>query len=191
MPITKKAPQAHTARKNIIKVAGRLFAKSGYESTSMSEIAKSAGMEKASLYYHFKDKGQLFGAVMESVWGKMAAYLEKLTSDRKFMKKPPHHILSFIISHILKMNMKSGLAMVKLEHVQAGEKDCCEDALCHIQEMRLSLRDFLKHHKVKHPEIAEHVIVNAIYAYVLHEHQRQNRVSVEKYSEYLASLFFN
>lgn len=187
--MTKKAVHAHPARENIIKVAGRLFAKSGYESTSMYEISKSAGMEKASLYYHFKDKDQLFGAVMESVWSKMAAYLRKLTSDKKFMKKPPRYILAYIVGRILKMNMKSGLAMVKLERFHAGEKNCCEEALCHIQEMRLSLRDFLKHHKVKHPEIAEQVIVNAIYAYVLHEHQRQNRVSVEKYSQYLASLF--
>ena len=191
MTATKKARQAHAARKNIIRLAGRLFAKSGYESTSMSEIAKSAGMEKASLYYHFKDKDQLFAAVMESVWGKMASYLRRLTSDKKFMQKHPRYILAYILRHILKTNLKSGLAMVKLEHNRAGEKNCCEDALCHIQEMRLSLKEFLKHHKVKHPEIAEHVIVNAIYAYVLHEHQRQNRVSVEKYSEYLASLFFN
>ncbi len=189
MPIATKAAHAHPARENIIKVAGRLFAKSGYESTSMSEIAKKAGMEKASLYYHFKDKDQLFAAVMESVWSKMAEYLRKLTSDEKFMKKPSRYVLAYILSHILKMNLKSGLAMVKMEYFHGGAKNSCEDALCHIQEMRLSLREFLKHHKVKHPEIAEQVIVNAIYAYVLHAHQRQNRVSVERYAKYLASLF--
>ena len=191
MTATKKARQAHAARKNIIRLAGRLFAKSGYESTSMSEIAKSAGMEKASLYYHFKDKEQLFAAVMESVWSEMAAYLKKLVNDNRFMKKSPRHILAFIISHILKRNLRTGLAMMKMEQVHKGSKIHCEEAMCHIHEMRLFLRDFLRHNRIKHPEIAEQVIANAAYAYILHNRGLQKQASVEKYSQYLASLFFN
>jgi hypothetical protein len=79
--------------------------------------------------------------------------------------------------------------MVKMDQAPAHVENQCEDAFCHIQEIRASLLEFLKHHKVKHPEIAQQVIVNAVYAYVLHAHRRLARTPVEKYSQYLASLF--
>ena len=46
--------------RQIMDAAAELFAKNGFEATSMDEVADKAGVAKGSLYYHFKGKSQLF-----------------------------------------------------------------------------------------------------------------------------------
>jgi AcrR family transcriptional regulator len=49
----------------IISVATDLFAKMGYEGTSLRDVAEHCGMTKAALYYHFADKDALLLSVVE------------------------------------------------------------------------------------------------------------------------------
>jgi AcrR family transcriptional regulator len=51
-----------TAR--IIEEATCLFVASGYRGISMREIAEAVGISKAGLYYHFRDKEDLFLAIL-------------------------------------------------------------------------------------------------------------------------------
>jgi AcrR family transcriptional regulator len=44
--------------------ATRLFVTRGYHGISMREIAEAVGVSKAGLYYHFKDKEDLFIAIL-------------------------------------------------------------------------------------------------------------------------------
>lgn len=51
-------------RRAIIEAAGRLFLERGFNATSMDAIAEAAPVSKPTLYSHFKDKGDLFAAVI-------------------------------------------------------------------------------------------------------------------------------
>ena len=46
-----------------------LFASYGYRGTSLSRIARAAGVTKGALYWHFSDKEEFFLAVVEKVLG--------------------------------------------------------------------------------------------------------------------------
>ena len=48
----------------IMEEATRLFVTRGYHGISMREIAEAVGVSKAGLYYHFKDKEDLFIAIL-------------------------------------------------------------------------------------------------------------------------------
>jgi TetR/AcrR family transcriptional repressor of cmeABC operon len=48
-------------------VALHLFARNGYEGTSLADIAERVGIKKPSIYAHFKGKEDLFLAVFEDV----------------------------------------------------------------------------------------------------------------------------
>lgn len=48
----------------ILQEATRLFVNRGYHGLSMREIAEAVGVSKAGLYYHFKDKEDLFLAIL-------------------------------------------------------------------------------------------------------------------------------
>lgn len=53
-------------REQILISAAKLFIEHGYYGLSMRQIAESVGVTKAALYYHFKDKEDLFLAVLET-----------------------------------------------------------------------------------------------------------------------------
>ncbi|HET7036118.1 MAG TPA: helix-turn-helix domain-containing protein [Thermomicrobiaceae bacterium] len=50
-------------RARILEQAHRLFLEQGYAAVSMQQIADAAGVNKATLYHHFRDKEDLFLAV--------------------------------------------------------------------------------------------------------------------------------
>lgn len=51
-------------RARILQVARAAFVERGFAAVSMQEIANSAGLTKAAIYYHFRDKQELFEAVV-------------------------------------------------------------------------------------------------------------------------------
>lgn len=51
----------------ILSAARDLFLSQGYGNTSMDAVAKHAGVSKSTLYAHFENKEQLFGAVVGTV----------------------------------------------------------------------------------------------------------------------------
>ncbi|AOI99908.1 TetR/AcrR family transcriptional regulator [Burkholderia sp. LA-2-3-30-S1-D2] len=52
-------------RESLIRFAARTFGTQGYSATTMRNIADQAGIEAASIYYHFPSKEELVEAVME------------------------------------------------------------------------------------------------------------------------------
>lgn len=63
-------------REQIFHVGAELFAKQGYERTSLQEVADRLGLTKPALYYYFESKQQLLFAiisfVMDKVYGDLA-----------------------------------------------------------------------------------------------------------------------
>ena len=52
------------AREKILATAARLFARHGYESTSLSHVARDAEVSKALIFWHFESKERLFDEVI-------------------------------------------------------------------------------------------------------------------------------
>ena len=52
----------------ILKAALHEFASEGVSGARTDEIARAANVNKALLYYYFKDKETLYGAVLESIF---------------------------------------------------------------------------------------------------------------------------
>ena len=69
-------------RAHIIEAAGKLFAKFGFDKTSMDDIARSAHKAKRSLYNHFPGKEELFTAVAEQELEKIQANLKPIFDRR-------------------------------------------------------------------------------------------------------------
>ena len=52
-------------RRQIVEGARTIFRVLGFDAASMGEIAKAAGVSKGTLYVYFKDKDELFQAIVE------------------------------------------------------------------------------------------------------------------------------
>jgi TetR/AcrR family acrAB operon transcriptional repressor len=58
---------AQTTRNNLLDAAEQLFQSRGVSHTSLNDIAVAAGTTRGAIYWHFKDKADLFNAMMERV----------------------------------------------------------------------------------------------------------------------------
>ncbi|AFJ47930.1 multidrug efflux transporter transcriptional repressor AcrR [Shimwellia blattae] len=62
----KTKQQALETRKHIIDVAIKLFSQQGVSATSLTDIAIAAGVTRGAIYWHFKNKADLFNEIWES-----------------------------------------------------------------------------------------------------------------------------
>jgi TetR/AcrR family transcriptional regulator len=67
MPKVIKKRDAEASKAAIIKHATILFSEKGYASASMDELAQRCGLNKAMVFYYFKNKKGLYAAVMTEV----------------------------------------------------------------------------------------------------------------------------
>lgn len=56
---------AHETRERIIASAAHVFGQKGLQRASMDEVAAHAGMTKGAIYWHFKNKNDLFFALLD------------------------------------------------------------------------------------------------------------------------------
>lgn len=68
---TRLLPRAER-RRSIIAGAARAFAASGFEATSMEDIAEAAGVTKLIVYRHFESKEDLYRSILVQVSGRLA-----------------------------------------------------------------------------------------------------------------------
>ena len=61
--MNKKKQQSAATCDRIVSVAGELFMRNGYESTSMQQIAELCGVTKGALYHHFDSKDAILEAM--------------------------------------------------------------------------------------------------------------------------------
>src|SRR3954468_13829133 len=64
---TAKAARGEATRRALLASARELFGEKGYAGTSVDEVVRHAGVTKGALYHHFRDKDELFRAVVEEV----------------------------------------------------------------------------------------------------------------------------
>lgn len=65
--------QPEESRASILQAAGQEFAEHGIAGARTDAIASEAGVNKALLYYYFKDKETLYGAVLDNVFFQLKA----------------------------------------------------------------------------------------------------------------------
>jgi AcrR family transcriptional regulator len=53
-------------RNQIIEEAFKLFARQGYGPTTMKQIGDAVGLDKSSLYVHFKNKSEIYTVILET-----------------------------------------------------------------------------------------------------------------------------
>jgi AcrR family transcriptional regulator len=67
-----------TTRRTLIRAAGQCFRKRGFAATTVEDIARAAGTTRTTFYLHFKGKGDIVNALIESVGRDTEALLAEL-----------------------------------------------------------------------------------------------------------------
>ena len=56
----------NVTRERILSAAMTVFAQKGWQKTSLDEVASAAGMTKGAIYWHFRNKNDLFFALLDA-----------------------------------------------------------------------------------------------------------------------------
>lgn len=111
-------PQARglATRRRVLDAAEQLFAKRGYEPTSMAEVAERAGIGVGTLYHHFPDKRALLLALIDD-WGdrELAAGRSRLAPLREAPEGVRAAIAKALARSSRELGREGGLRLVLLE----------------------------------------------------------------------------
>src|SRR5512136_498586 len=74
-------PPDSGGRDAILDTSAKLFSQHGYKEVSIRDIAQACGMTNAALYYHFKNKEDLFLAMLQRDHEKAMASLHEAANS--------------------------------------------------------------------------------------------------------------
>lgn len=92
---TRKVPKEQRMEQ-ILEVAGSVFSRRGFHSTSMEEIAEGAGVTKPLLYRYFGSKDALYLATITQVGNHLMSGLTVLMSNPNPTERLKYIMLSFL-----------------------------------------------------------------------------------------------
>lgn len=68
-------------RREILRSAARIFARSGYHATTVDDIAQAMGVSKGVVYYYFRSKDEIFAEVLSTAIEGALARLAAVTAE--------------------------------------------------------------------------------------------------------------
>ncbi len=84
-------------RQLLVDVARQIFAKKGFERTTMNDIAKASGKGRRTLYSYFSNKEDVYYAVIESELERLSDRLDEVAARKS---SPQDKIIELIYTHL-------------------------------------------------------------------------------------------
>jgi TetR/AcrR family acrAB operon transcriptional repressor len=150
----KTKQQALETRQHILDVALRLFSEQGVSSTSLADIAQAAGVTRGAIYWHFKNKSELFSEIWElsesSISDLETEYRAKFPADplsvlreilvyvleatvieerRRLMMEIIFHKCEFVGEMAVVQQAQRNLCLESYDRIEQTLKDCIDAKL--------------------------------------------------------------
>jgi len=162
-----------TKTKAILKGAMREFLKNGYAGSSMDKVAKSAGVSKATVYSHFKDKESLFGAVIRDLVEDKFQTVMSLETPQ-FLSQDPKVVLTGMATKMLE-DAQSDRSLQNFLRIIIGESgrfpELAKAYVNHAAKPAIdTLTKYLTSHptlKLEDPEATVRVLIGTMVYYII------------------------
>ncbi len=119
---TSKQKRNETSRR-ILDTATEIFSESGFEGARVDEIAKRAGVNKASIYYHIGDKEALYARVIHDLFGNAA---KQVIQNIKTGLSPQDKLKNYIRTLAGIVDRHPEIAAIMLREQASGGKNLPE-----------------------------------------------------------------
>lgn len=119
---TSKQKRNETSRR-ILDTATEIFSESGFEGARVDEIAKRAGVNKASIYYHIGDKEALYAQVIHDLFGNAA---KQVIQNIKTGLSPQDKLKNYIRTLAGIVDRHPEIAAIMLREQASGGKNLPE-----------------------------------------------------------------
>jgi len=137
-------------KKEILEVALEIFSKKGYENTSLEEIAQKVEITKPAIYYHFKNKNELYNQIF-------IEYFKNLEFEND-LKDYIYKMGEFFIKNPMIAKLFSKELACEMEHLEI-------DTIKIVSKTLKALREILKDKNVN-PFFIQTLIVSSFTTYI-------------------------
>lgn len=179
-------------KEKILKVSAEEFAKYGYDGLSMNALAKTLGINKATIYYHFADKRTLYKSVIieliEGNQAKVDALLLKPMPPREKFK-------AYIATLVLSMEQNPEIIQIILREMANFGSNIDESISEYLEKDIQTLTTLLQNLNLKKryensdPHIIKSLILGTINSYYCMQQSRIELKSIHSFDE--SNALFN
>jgi TetR/AcrR family transcriptional regulator, regulator of autoinduction and epiphytic fitness len=146
--------RSKSAEKSAAILTGAMeeFLKHGYAGTSMDQIAKVAGVSKATVYSHFGDKKSLFNALMQDLVKDQFQTVMNLEQPQP-LEQDPQKVLSAMATTMLE-NVQNDSVFCDFMRIVIGESGRFPElAKAYVNNLAKPAIEILTHYFKSHPQL--------------------------------------
>jgi AcrR family transcriptional regulator len=188
-------------RAAILTAARRMFAERGLDGTSVREVAKAANVNNAMIYYHFKDKDDLYQSVLSNSFSALTAIWDNeiFKSSASVRQKIQRYIEGAIRFHQNNEDLRRIMAM---EFAASGGTSTwmCEKYFAdNYNRLTEILKEGMRRGELKKfdPSHAVASLIGVIFHNFILQHMAEHingkgvNLSPKRFGAFVTELFFN
>ncbi|WP_245830925.1 TetR/AcrR family transcriptional regulator [Sediminibacillus massiliensis] len=125
----RAADQKQPTSQIIIETATELFLSYGYQEVSVDDIAGECNVTKATVYYHFENKPELFTETIVQMMRRISYYMEKILSEEIPLFERLYHVSEAHLKATVDMDIdgfmretKNALAEEQVRRIHQAEE---------------------------------------------------------------------
>jgi TetR/AcrR family transcriptional regulator len=154
-----------STRDAIFDAAATLFSSSGFDGVSTDDIARTAEVNKAMIYYHFADKLALYRAIVGDGLKTMSEIVGRIAVSSS---SPPEKLDAFIEAFVRMTETRPWMPAMMLREIAEGAPRLDPDTMAHMRGVIGNFVEILKQGQASgvfreiHPILAYESIVGPI-----------------------------
>ena len=178
-------------KRKIFETTMKLFAKKGYDATSIEEITATVGVAKGTLYYHFSSKEEIFNFLVEE-----GIKLLQNSIDIKTAKFPNYidKIKAIVLIQIKIVVKYEDLITILLSQFwgnEARNQMCKEHILQYIRKIETIVEEGIEAKQIKNgnPQVIASEIYGLICSSLVYKIRNNNEIDIMKlYKEFESTV---
>ncbi|PDY81790.1 TetR family transcriptional regulator [Bacillus cereus] len=178
----------------ILEVATRLFLTQNYQVVSMDEVAKECGVTKATVYYYYSTKADLFTATMIQMMVRIRENMDQILSTNKNLEERLLDFATVYLHATMDIDMKNFMkdAKLSLSAEQLKELKNAEDNMYEVLEKSIANAMHIGEIPKGNPKFAAHAFVTLLsMGNFTDENRNSILASIDELAQEIVSFYWN
>lgn len=133
--------KAKPTQEVVLLTATNLFIKKGYKNVTMDDVAKACNVTKATIYYYYPTKADLYTSALVGMMERIRFHVEQILNSPKPFKERLEQLVDVHLSATVDIDMKNFMreATINLSETQLKEVHASENAMYKTIERSMQL----------------------------------------------------
>lgn len=125
----------------VLETATRLFIKEGYKNISMDDVAKACNVTKATIYYYYPTKGELYTSALIAMMDRIKLSILQILEQPKPFKERLEQLVEIHLSATIDIDMKNFMkeAAINLSEEQLSQVHASENRMYQTIEQAMQM----------------------------------------------------